>query len=154
MSLETEFSEIMQELTKFQSAIGRVYQGLNSEKERNILGDMMAKMDQARVDSEKAVPAAIAKIKEVAQDVQVRAEEQSKKIAELHKQIEERKKNPPKPPAPPAIPEVKFDPNLGAVLSAELLEHVKPREVDRAEPQRQVIKEIWEDWNWDKHEQN
>ncbi len=154
MSLQTEFSEILQELSKFQSAIGRVHEGLRSEKERAILGDILTKIDNARVDAETAVPNAIAKIKEVAQDVQKRAEEQSRKLAELQKQIDERKKNPPKAPAPPKAPEVKFDPKLGAMLSAELMEHVAPPETVSVQPSRQVIKEIWEDWNWDRHEQN
>lgn len=154
MSLQTEFSEILQELTKFQSAIGRVHQGLRSEKEREILGDILTKIDQARVDAETAVPNAMAKIREVAKDVQQRAEEQAKKLAELQKQIDERKKNPPKAPAPPAPPEIKFDPNLGAILSAELMEHVAPPQVDSLEPRPQVIKEIWEDWNWERHARN
>ena len=117
-------------------------------------GQLLTRIEQARTEAETAVPNAIAKIREVAQDVQKRAEEQAKKLAELQQQIEERKKNPPKAPPVPAKPEVKFDPNLGAVLCQELLEHVAPRPTNSSEPQRQVIKEIWEDWNWDSHQRN
>ena len=154
MSLQNEFSAILQELNKFQSTIGRVHQGLNNEKEQAILGELLTKIETARADAESAVPNAMAKIREVAMDVQKRAEEQAKKLADLQKQIEERKKNPPQAPPPPAKPEVKFDPALGALLSQELLEHVAPRAVSQLPPQRQVIKEIWEDWNWDHHERN
>lgn len=154
MSLETEFSAILGELTKFQSAIGRVHKGLHAQKEKEILGELLGKIDQARTDAETAVPAAIQKIRDVAQEVQARAEEQQKKLAELQKQIEERKKNPPQPPAPPAKPEVHFDPNLGAQLAHELIERVAPMQAAPIEKPTQVIKEIWEDWNWDNYGKN
>jgi polyhydroxyalkanoate synthesis regulator phasin len=154
MSLQTEFTEILGELTKFQSAIGRVHQGLRSTKEREILGDLLSKITQARSDAETAVPVAIQKIRDVAQDVQKRAEEQQKKLAELQQQIEERKKNPPQPPAPPAKPEIQFDPNLGAKLCQELMQRVAPASSATDEKPTQVIKEIWEDWNWDNYGKN
>ena len=62
MSLETEFSEILTELTKFRSAIGRVQAGMRSTQEREVLGDLLGQMDQARVDAESAVPEAIKRI--------------------------------------------------------------------------------------------
>jgi polyhydroxyalkanoate synthesis regulator phasin len=154
MSLETEFSAILGELTKFQSAIGRMHHGLHAQKEKEILGDLLSKIDQARTEAETAVPAAIQKIRDVAQDVQARAQEQQKKLADLQKQIEERKKNPPKPPAPPAKPEVQFDPNLGAQLAQELMQRVAPAQAAPTEKPTQVIKEIWEDWNWENYGKN
>jgi hypothetical protein len=154
MSLETEFSEIMGELTKFQAAIGRVSTGVRSRKEHEMLSELIDKIEEARVQAETAVPAAIKKIYSVASDVQQRAEEQQKKLAELQAQIEERKKNPPQPPAAPAKPEIKFDPNLGARLSRELMDHVAPPPSAPTERPAQVIKEIWEDWNWDSYGKN
>jgi predicted nucleic acid-binding Zn-ribbon protein len=150
MSLEAEFSEILVELSKFQSAIGRVHEGLKSPKEAAILGDLLTQIDKARNEAQTAVPAAIQRISEVAKDVQQRAEEQRKKLAELQQQIEERKKNPPQPPTAPPKPELKLEPHLGAKLAAELLQHVAPTAaITSAESSTQVIKEIWEDWNWD-----
>lgn len=154
MSLQVEFGAIMQELTKFQNAMGRAQQGLKNPEEREMVGELLTRIEKARADAETAVPNALTKIREVVESVQQRAEEQSKKLAELQKQIEERKKNPPKAPTPPPKPEVKFDPMLGAMLSKELIAHVTPPVVSSEEPQRQVIKEVWEDWNWDSHERN
>lgn len=154
MSLATEFSEILNELSRFQSAIGRVHEGVRSQKEREMLGELITKINEARSQAETAVPAAIDKIKQVAQEVQQRAEEQKQKLAELYKQIEERKNNPPKAPPPPPKPELHFDPNLGAQLSQELIQHVAPPTTGAAPPATQVIKEIWEDWNWDNYGKN
>ena len=155
MSLEAEFSEILVELSKFQSALGRVQQGLKSPKEAEILGDLLKQINQAQSDAQTAVPAAIQRISEVAKDVQQRAEEQRKKLAELQQQIEERKKNPPQPPTAPPKPELKLEPHLGAKLAAELMQHVAPVTANASvESSTQVIKEIWEDWNWDSQGQN
>ena len=126
MSLENEFSELLRELSKFQTALDRVQQGLKSPKEQAILGDLLSQIDQARTDAQSAVPTAIQKIHDVAKDVQQRAEEQRKKLAELQQQIEERKKAPPPTPVKPSKPEVKLEPHLGAKLAAELMQHVKP----------------------------
>lgn len=154
MSLANEFSEILTELSKFQSAIGRVHQGVRASKERDMLGELITKIDEARNEAQSAVPAAINKIHEVAKEVQQRAEEHKQKLVELQKQIEERKNNPPKPPAPPAKPEVHFDPNLGAQLCKELMQHVAPPAAASAQQSTQVIKEIWEDWNWENFGKN
>lgn len=154
MSLATEFSEIMTELSKFQAAIGRVHQDVRSPKEREMLGELIGKISEARTQAETAVPAAISKIHEVAKDVQQRAEEHRRKLIELRQQIEERKKNPPQPPAPPPKPEVQFDPNLGAQLCRELMQHVAPPATTAAQQGTQVIKEIWEDWNWENFGKN
>lgn len=152
MSLQNEFTEIMTELTKFQSALGRVHTGLKSPKEKEMLGELLGKIEEARVEAQSAVPAAIQKIHEVAQDVQQRAEEHKRKLVELQKQIEERKNNPPQPAAPPPKPEVQFDPNLGMQLSRELLQHITPPAAAiTSERPTQVIKEIWEDWNWERN---
>lgn len=147
MSLETEFTEILGQLSQFQSAIGRVHQTLRAPKEREILGDLIAKIEQARQDAQTAVPAAIRKIHEATRDVEQRAQAQQAKLDVLQKQLEERQKNPPKPPAPPAPPPVKFDPNLGAELCRELLQHLSPPHAAASSPGVQVVKEIWEDWN-------
>jgi hypothetical protein len=155
MSVEAEFSEIMQELTQFQTAIGRAASGLKNDREREMVSDLLQRIQAARVDAESSVPAAINKIREVAQDVQRQAEEHHKKLNELAQQIEERKNNPPKAPAPPPKPEVQFDPNLGATLSAELLSHLSPSAaLSSSAPPGQIIKEIWEDWNWQGYEKN
>jgi hypothetical protein len=155
MSLQTEFTEILSELTRFQSAIGRVHEGLRSQKEREILGDLLSKISQARTDAESAVPAAIQKIHEVAADIQKRAEEQKRKLEELQKQIEQRKAKAAQPPAPPpAKPEVQLDPNLGAQLARELMQHVAAPASAAANKPTQVIKEIWEDWNWENYGKN
>jgi hypothetical protein len=155
MSLLDEFSGIMQELTQFQSAIGRAASGLKDPREREMVGELLDRIEQARVDAESAVPAAIERIRSVAEDLQKRAQEHHKKLDELAKQIEERKNNPPKAPPPPAKPEVKFDPNLGAALSAELIAHLAPPEAVAAPGEAgQVIKDVWEDWNWDSFAKN
>jgi DNA-binding protein H-NS len=152
MSLQNEFTEIMSELSKFQSALGRVHSGLKATKEKEMLGELLGKIEEARVEAQSAVPAAIQRIHEVAKDVQKRAEEHKRKLVELQKQIEERKNNPPQPAAPPPKPEVQFDPNLGMQLSRELLQHVAPPvAATSTEKPTQVIKEIWEDWNWERN---
>jgi hypothetical protein len=118
-------------------------------------GELLERIQQARVDAETSVPAAIDKIRSVAEDLQKRAEEHHKKLGELAKQIEQRKNNPPQAPPPPAKPEIKFDPNLGATLSAELLAHLAPMPATAVPAAaKQVIKEVWEDWNWDNFAKN
>jgi DNA repair exonuclease SbcCD ATPase subunit len=154
MSLATEFSEIITELSKFQSTISRVHQGARASKERDMLGELITKIDEARNEAQTAVPNAINKIHQVAKEVQQRAEEHKAKLVELQKQIEERKKNPPQPPAPPAKPDVQFDPNLGAQLCKELMQHVAPPSAATVQQPTQVIKEIWEDWNWENFGKN
>ena len=155
MSLLNEFSEIMQELTQFQTAIGRATAGLKNPREREMVEEMLTRIQQAHVEAESAVPAAINKIRSVAEDLQQRAKEHHEKLSHLAKQIEERKNNPPQTSPPPDKPEIKFDPNLGAVLSAELLSHLQPATpVASPAEAKQVIKEIWEDWNWDNFAKN
>jgi polyhydroxyalkanoate synthesis regulator phasin len=122
MSLESEFSGLIAELSKFQTALDRVQQGLKSPSERAILDDLLEQIHQAHHDAQSAVPAAIQKIHEVVQDVQQRAEEQRQKLAVLQQQIERRKQTPASTPVTPSKPELKLEPHLGATLAAGAVE--------------------------------
>ncbi len=149
MAETLDFQSVMAELTNFQSAIGDIHTRLRSVKHKEILGDMLDKIQSARAEVEVEYPKAMNLIEDTARKVMAEAKQDlaknEQKRAELDQKIAASKAAQPKAPKLPSKPEVKVDPALGQRLRTELLERFGPQtESNGLNPSK--IREAWQDW--------
>ena len=145
------FDEIMADLTKFQFEIGKIHAQLTNPRHKEVLGQALANVEQARGEALVAYPQAMATIRNSAMQSQASAQETLTKVAALQAKFAAMQAGVAsvagaavsakaiKPAAP------KFDGQLGQRLSSELVARitdVKPN----ADASLLDDQEIWQDW--------
>lgn len=152
------FEELMGDVRKFQQALGQVHSTLTSPQDKDLLGDLMNRIETARQDVEKTYPQAVDAIKKSATDTQAnmaqaedvraglekeiraKADENAKKAASAPKPAE------PRPPSRPPVPDLKTEDNMGAKLRGELLHRFA--DIPPPHLEEEVDRDVWQDWDW------
>ncbi len=150
MEPPVDFQSVMAELTVFQNAIGDIHANLKNKKNKEILGDVLDRLQGARVEAEVEYPKAMDLIQSTAQQAKAEAEQAlaqiDQKKAAVKQRMAEIQAAQKAAPAKPASPEAKVDPALGQKLRSELLERFGPRS-DADHPGIGRIREAWQDWD-------
>jgi chaperonin cofactor prefoldin len=149
-----DFNGLMADVQKMQQFLAKVQGGLKEPKQKEVLGELMARIDQARADVETSYPEAVKTIRES-------AERTNQQVAELQKQNDAHRQKlaelqaaaAAKPPAPKPtvrrpkirpLPALTFEP--GNLLRKELLQRFAGLADQKSKTDD---REIWEDWNWE-----
>jgi hypothetical protein len=145
-----DFQSVMAELTVFQNAIGKIQANLKNAKNKEILGDVLAKVQQARSEVEIEYPKAMNLIEENAKSVLAEAEQGLAQMDQKRADYDQKaaafqaaKKQAGQLPAPP---EAKIDPAMGMTLRNELLNRFGPQTLTE-NGSSEKIREAWQDWN-------
>lgn len=152
MSEPVSFAGMMVELGKFQSALADAHGSLRNEKHKQILGELLARLQEQKSKAEATIPPILAQIRDRFQRTESELKSESERIQKQHKALKERlekaRKQPPAGPpstGKPATPEPKINPDLGAQLRLELLQRFGCPAGDPSHGPA-TIKEAWEDW--------
>lgn len=149
-----DFNALMADVQKMQQFLAKVQGGLTQPKQKEILGELLDKIDQARADAEKTYPVAVKTIRESAERTQRDVAEMQKDVAAHRAKLAElQAAAAARPPAPKitirrpktrTLPPLTFEP--GNLLRKELLQRFAGL-ADRKS--KADDREIWEDWNWE-----
>ena len=145
MPVNLDFNSILADLTTFQQQVGKIHSELTNPKQKAALGAALQKVAEARADVEVNYPKAIKTIEESAARSQARSKAGLEKVAALREKLAALKNRP--PAAPPKKEPPKFDGQLGARLSSELLSRFADRAPSLPDDDGDD-REIWEDWSW------
>ena len=145
-----DFQSVMDELTVFQNAIGKIHANLNNAKNQEILGNVLADIQKARAEVEVEYPKTMKLIHDTARSVLTEAKEMQGELVQKRAEAEQRLASVQaareEAAMPPLKPEVKVDPALGQMLRTELLDRFGPQgNGDGADLER--IREAWQDWD-------
>ena len=145
-----DFQTVMAEVGNFQAALGKIREHLRSAQGKEILGDMLGKIQTARADVEVEYPKAMTVIEESARSVIANAKkrraQQGQRQAEIAQKAAALQAAQQKAALPRPKPEVKVDPALGQRLRTELLERFAPH-TGSDDSERGKIREAWQDWD-------
>ncbi len=148
MAAAVDFQSVMAELSQFQNALGDIHASLKNQKNKEILGDVLDRIREARADVEVEYPKVMDLILSTARQCQDEAQQNLAKIADKKAQIQQKTAALAAAqkalPAKPELPDAKIDPVLGQKLRLDLLERFCPDETDLDGMDR--IREAWEDW--------
>ncbi len=145
MPEKIDFASLMADLTTLQREIGKTHEGLTNSRQKEVLGEALKKVAEARADVEVKYSQAIQAIKSSVAETQAKAKAGLERVSELEEKFAAMSARPPS--KPPEKPTPKLDGQLGCKLSAELLATFADRP-PLASQLDQEDREIWEDWNW------
>jgi polyhydroxyalkanoate synthesis regulator phasin len=148
MPAPIDFDALMADLTQFQQTLAEVHASLTRPQEREILGGLLGRIQEARSQVEATYPQALETIRQSAQRTQAEAEAGQARLAAMRQQLQALQEAAAQPPAvPPPKPETPLDPTLGPTLRREVLRRYGdlPTRLPE-EPRQHDGKEIWEDW--------
>lgn len=125
--LKSNLPSIWPVLDKIQNAVQETHDSLTPSKQKDLLGEMLAKAAQSRKEIEAAMPKLLKQVQKEQQDALNWVQDFDAQIKKTEKDFQEKLKaeeelaaslqNP--PPAPPEVP---VDPSHGAGLAQELLQ--------------------------------
>jgi hypothetical protein len=140
-----DFNQLLNQIGTLQQSLAEVHAKAPPSAERDLLGQLLAKIPAARAEVEQSYPKARTEIQQSLARTQAGIEAEGQKLAQheaaLAAAIEQAKQ----PPAPPSLPEVEFPPDLGQQLRNELLGGFGLPLPPRANTGG--IREIWQDWD-------
>ena len=148
MAAPVDFGSVMADLTVFQEAIGKIQAGLKNKTNKEILGDVLNRLQEARVEAEESFPKAMDLIVSTAQQAKAEAEQTLGQLAQTKAAVEQRTAQLQAAqgavPAKAAPPEQPVDPALGQKLRVELLRQFGPSDTESDDSGK--IREAWQDW--------
>ncbi len=153
MPAPIDFGAIVSELANFQSEAAKMCATLKSAKQREVIGDMLTRLQSAKADVERLYPETMDFIEKDARNTIAEAESQQAEAAQLKEKLNTlaagqqaaasaAPKAAPKPPTP-------VDPGLGGRLREELLERFGPLANLNVQTLEDNVREVWQDWKWD-----
>jgi len=157
-----DFNAVMADLSKFQQEVGKIHQQLTSPRQKEVLGEALDRVRQARAEVERTYKPTIQKIEDSARESAAQAEalkaesEQLKqqyeqKVVAQREKKEKKKKRRAQAMKAPKVPKVQAGPlslHAAPQLRQELLSRFQSKPAN-SEPHNKPDREIWEDWNWD-----
>ena len=150
MAPKLDFQSVMDELTVFQNALGKIHASLNNARNKEVLGAAIEDLQNARAQVEIEYPKADALLTATARKVLAEAEqakvEAEKERAEVEQRIAASKAAQNEKLAPPPKPVAKIDPALGQTLRVDLLQRFGPQNGKDASAAGR-IREAWQDWD-------
>lgn len=147
-----DFNGLMADVQKMQQVLAQIHGSLTQPRQKEVLGELLGKIEQARSDAETAYPNAVKTIRDSAENTvreatQLKAENDAKR-AEVAKLQEQQQPPPPKPtirrPSVATLPPITVEP--GSLLRKEILQRFGGVIVKKAASDD---REIWEDWSWE-----
>ncbi len=137
----------MTDVQKYQNELASLYEKITHPGEKEMMGKLMSKIENARIEAEKVVPETLRQIQDSARCSAAQAKQQLAEIEKRKKQMaaETAAADTVKmPPAAKPKQEVRVDPKLGPTLRLELLQRFAQHADGPA--RLSTIKEAWEDW--------
>lgn len=160
MPQPVNFEELMADLTKFQEIMAQIQAGLTRPKEKELLGDLLDRVQKARVEVEETYPKTAQflnnKLQDTRTEAQAMLEDNARRSAELHARMDEAKKQAKEVPPPrakkapsPVKPSFHLDPEKGNKLRLEMLQFlgIQAKQDGKGRGLGEDH-EIWEDWDW------
>lgn len=143
MAEPVDFASVMAELTVFQTELAKIHSNLANAKNKRLLGDLLDRMQSARVEVETEYPKAMTAIEEISRAAVAESRAGVAKAQQRKAEAEAAKKVVPK--CAPMV-EPKVDPGLGQKLRRELLQRFGRQNGD-GRPGANRIREAWQDWD-------
>jgi hypothetical protein len=150
-----DIDDLLNEVAKFRQHIGEVHSRLTHPQERELLSDVIEKIDETRFKVKDQFTDAVAAMEKGLDQAQSEAQANLAKTAQLREQMQGLIKAQAEADAaePPAAAEPAFDFQLGERLSREMSAQFDERQAT-APADKIVDREIWQDWSWKAGEKN
>lgn len=157
-----DFDAVMSDLSKFQQEVGKIHASLTNPRQKQVLGEALQRVREARADVERTYKPTIEKIEDSARQSAAQAEslkaqaeqlqQESEKKAAAQRRRKEKKKQRRaqalKAPKPPKVPTGPLALHAAPQLREELLSRFEAKPARPAAGGGKLEREIWEDWNW------
>lgn len=143
------FSSVMADVDQFLSVLANAQVGLPEQRERDLMGVLLSRLQEARQAATEVIPKAMGNLQQCMEQYQVAAEKLKAEIREQQQKLADLEASPPvrvpgsTPPPPPVEPPT-IDPALGQKLREELLAKLFGTTPPVAPPR--PGKDIWQDW--------
>jgi hypothetical protein len=159
-----DFNAVMTDLSKFQQEVGKIHQQLTSPRQKEVLGEALDRVRQARAEVERTYKPTIQKIEDSARESAAQAEALKAENEQLKQQYQQkaaaqrakkenkkkRRAQAMKAPKPPKVQAGPLSLHAAPQLRQELLSRFQSKPAQPASRSK-ADREIWEDWNWDEN---
>jgi hypothetical protein len=146
---DIDIDDILAEVAKFRDHVSKVHSRLKHPQERQLLGEVLAKIDESRFEAKEKFTAAVAAMEQGVEQAKSTANANLAKTAQLRQQLDEMLKAQAAAAQaqPPQAQPPEFDFQLGERLSREMLAQFEGKPA--ASPADRIAdREIWQDWSW------